>query len=495
MPEVIKNRNIQIFFVFFGIVALGWTLPTLAGSSVGGISEIGYRVLAIFFGVSYAWSRTNDIWPSLLCFFLLMFSGALFVEDMLTDFLIIEVTLFLVMLFVFRKFLVERDVGQYLAAWMLKKRFLRGRPWFFLFVFFLTAFLVSSLINIFVGIYLMWGIGTSISRNLGFKPYDRFPTLLALGVSIMGALSLSTMPWSTNSMVILSLLSGSSFFNEPPDLGRFFLMTIPLGIIVIILMLLTYKILFRLDVRRLRKLGPDFINLDDCTMTSGKAVGLLSLLAFILLMLVPEFWPNIFSAPGVIQSLGYMTKIGKLLIIFVILSLIRVKRQPVFNFNQLAARGVVWGVVGVYLVAIPLANSLVSPVTGIVDFIGDSVVPLFQGLPGLITLMIIGFATVLLTNFTASIPVCLMMMPIAFKLMEGTSATQEQIAFLLIVLCSFGWITAGSSPAGMVMHANKDWLRTKEVVIYSVPILVIITAVIILYNYYVLGWVYPLISG
>ncbi|MCL1790066.1 MAG: SLC13 family permease [Peptococcaceae bacterium] len=495
MPEAIKNKNIQIFFVFFGIVILGWTLPAFAGSTVGGITDVGFRVLAIFLGVSYAWSKTNDIWPSLLCFFLLMFAGAQNANDMLTDFLVVEVTIFLIFLFVFLKFLEEREVGQYLAAWMLKKRILRGRPWFFLFVFFLAAFLVSSLINIFVGIYLMWGIGTSISRTLGFKPYDKFPTLLALGVSIMGAMSLSTMPWGNNSMVMLSLLTGSSFFNRSPDLGRFFLMTIPLGLIVIIVMLLTYKILFRLDVRRLKKLGPDFINLDDCVMTAGKAVGLLSLLAFFVMMLLPEFWPNIFTAPGFIQSFGYMTKIGKLVILFVILSLIRVKRQPIFNFSQLAARGVVWGVVGIYLVALPLANSLVSPVSGIGSFLDGYVAPMFQGFPVLVILMIIGFATVLLTNFTASIPVGMMMIPIAISMLDGSKLAQDQIAFLIIVLCSFGWITAGSSPAGMVMHANKDWLRTKEVVIYSIPILIIVTIVTVLYNYYVLGLVYPLIGG
>ncbi|MCL1917164.1 MAG: SLC13 family permease [Peptococcaceae bacterium] len=482
-----KNRNLQAFLVFAGIVAVGWTvLSWLAeAGSLGEITTIGIRVLAVCIGVAYAWTVTNEIWPSLMCFLLLPLTAVQSFSDVLLNERNTEIILFFILLCVFLKFLEEREVGRFLAAWMLGRKFLRGRPWLFLFSLFLAAYVVSSLINMFVGIYLMWGISTSISRALGNKPYEKFPTLLGLGVSIMGAMSLSAMPWGGSSLVLLTLLPGTaspghSFLSAPPDVIRYVLFTVPLGVLTILVLLFLFKFLFRLDVSGIKRLDPGAISVEDRKMNPTKAVALISLLVFVALMLSEPLLANP-AAPGVLQSFSAIGKLGKLILILVLLSMVRVDRQPIFNFTQVASRGMQWNLVAMLFIAVPLGQSLFDEKTGICDFLTNHVAPLFQGIPVLGILAILAFVMMILTNFIANIPVCMLMLPVAFTILENKGISLELVGFFLIVLCCFGWMTPSSSAAGMVMSANKDWLRTKDVVIYSWPILIVMTAVTILY--------------
>ena len=56
--------------IFCAIAALGWLIPP-----IGALTSEGIKILAVLFAVVYGWSVTSHVWPSLLAFILIPFTG------------------------------------------------------------------------------------------------------------------------------------------------------------------------------------------------------------------------------------------------------------------------------------------------------------------------------------------------------------------------------------------------------------------------------------
>ncbi|WP_051688332.1 SLC13 family permease [Desulfofalx alkaliphila] len=249
--------------IYLVIVAIGWFMPPM-----GAITDIGMKLIFVFIAAVYAWSVSSETWPSLLTFVLIPATGVIPFKDFITAGWGTETALFIVLMFILVKFLEEQGVSQFIAAWMLKRKFLQGHPWRMFFMILLVAYLICSLINIFVGIFLVWGVVYSISKSLGFKPYDKFPTVVIFGVAVMGALSLTAMPWGTNSIVLLAFFG--NLVGAPIDLAKYITFTVPYGLVVIAAYLLLSKFVYRLDVSGLKNMDDSFINDADLELTPTK---------------------------------------------------------------------------------------------------------------------------------------------------------------------------------------------------------------------------------
>ncbi|MFZ7101656.1 MAG: SLC13 family permease [Peptococcaceae bacterium] len=474
------NCELKKLAIFLVIVAIGWLMPAL-----GSITTIGVRVLFVFIAIVYGWSASSEIWPSLLAVLLLPFTGAITFPQLIGSGWGTDVGLFMIMLFVLLRFLEEQGVSQYLTAWLLSRRFLQGHPWRFLFMLFLAAYLVASLIHIFVGVYLVWGIVYSLVNALGYKPFDKFPTVLIFGVVLMGALSLSAMPWGANSIVLLAFFT--NMLGNGVDIGKYLIYTLPLGLVSIMTYLLMCKFIFRLDVSALKNMDGDFINTEDLKLTTAKKIALGALAAFIIILLTPTLLPKTWAVTESLSSMGYT---GKIIPIFVVLAMIRVDHKPIFSFVQLAAKGVNWRMMGILIVVLPLGVCLNNEATGLAAFLSQSLLPIFNGMSPLAFLVGITVVTIVLTNFLANMPVAMLLMPVAVNGAASYGINPEQIGYLLIVACTLAWMTPAASPAGMLLFSNKEWLCPKDIFKFGIPTMICIAIIILLVNYFWLGLFY-----
>ena len=138
-------------------------------------------------------------------------------------------------------------------------------------------------------------------------------------------------------MVILQAYTQST--GNTINFAHYLAYTIPVGLISIAGFLLLCNFVFRLDVSRLQKLDPGVFGEEDAKLNTERKIALAALAILILMIVVPSLMPK----TSLIGILGTKTGLSlKAMLVFAVLSLIRINGEQIFNFAKLAAKGIPW---------------------------------------------------------------------------------------------------------------------------------------------------------
>ncbi|MDR1603668.1 MAG: hypothetical protein LBS10_02595 [Gracilibacteraceae bacterium] len=466
-----EARRVLIYFAFI----LAGCLLSLTGGFAG-ITPFGVRLLFLFFAVIYGWSVTMDPWPSWAALVLMplldgVFHGVTVVEtapggvvDIITYGNLLlggwgsDTGLFMVMIFIIIAFFELTGLPKFIASWTLSRKILQGRPLLFLFALYFTSYILCAMINIFVGVLMLYRIIQSISTALGYERGDKFPTIAMFGVGMTGALGLSAFPWSFNSLVLIGFFN--NMLGYQMDMLKFISFSVPYATLAIVLYLLVAKFVLRLDTDRLKNLDPDFIKAEDRKAALPTKIALWTLLAVVAILLLPSFLPKTAVLYMILNGMG---NAGRLIVVFTVLVLLNIGGVKLFNFQELAMK-INWGAAAVCFIVIPLGSFLVNPATGISQALATTIMPLLNGLPPFAFIAAITFFVVVITNCLANMPVCMMFAPIGLQAAAMYGFANEQIAFLLIVSCTIAWMLPSASPAGIVLYAFSDgYLKVRDI--------------------------------
>mgnify|MGYP004475832277 CR=1 FL=1 len=200
-----KDKNVLHFIVFCIIAAMGWVIPPVAPITVEGM-----RLLGIFVAAVYGWTVTSEIWPSLMTVILMPFTGLADLTTVLAGSWGGDTCLFIVLIMVLVAFLEATGTTAFIASYLMTRKMLAGHPWRLIFMLMLVAWVLSTLCGNMPGMFITWGFIYKICGILGYKPFDKFASLMVFGVAVMGAISLSTVPWNGNALVILQSYTQST---------------------------------------------------------------------------------------------------------------------------------------------------------------------------------------------------------------------------------------------------------------------------------------------
>ncbi|WP_169738632.1 hypothetical protein [Desulfofalx alkaliphila] len=204
-------------------------------------------------------------------------------------------------------------------------------------------------------------------------------------------------------------------------------------------------------------------------------------------MLLPNFLPESLAITQALKSTGY---VGITLVLFIVLSLIRIDGKFVFNFAQLAGRGISWNMILMIVVIIPIGVCLTSEAAGITAFISQTMLPIFDGMSLGLFLAAIVVLTVVLTNVLANMPVAMILMPVGISVAQTYGMHAEQVSYLIIAACAIAFLTPAASPAGLLLFSNKEWMRPADIYKYGVPTIITLSVLVLAVNYYWLGLFY-----
>ncbi|CDX00826.1 SLC13 family permease [Desulfitobacterium hafniense] len=472
-PQPGMDKELIKVLFFFVIAGLGWILPAPAP-----ITPIGMKVFFVFIATVYGWTISEKVWPSLFACLAFPLTGVATMKEFVAMGWGSDVFYFMVLAFVLVKFLEEAGVSQFLASWLMSRKALQGHPWRLIFMILFTAYLVCSLVNIFIGMLLVWQIVYTMTDTIRQKPYDKFPTLMVFGIAVMGGLSLCAMPWGGNAIVNLGVYA--NLMGEPGNMIRYMAFSLPVGIISIFAYLLLCKYVFKLDITSLKKLTNDLINPEDLKVTPIKKIALVSLGAFIVLLLLPSILPkgNAFA-----NLLNHMGVVGVIVLVFGVLSLIKSNGQNIFNFAALATKGVPWNMVAMVLVILAIGGCLMNPKTGVNEFLQLNVAPILTSLSPLMFVVVITLITVVLTNFMINMVVVALFLPVVISMSGTLGINPEQVSYLVMVASSFAILTPAASAASAILFPNAKWIRPKDIYQYGFPTIIVITAIAIIWSY------------
>lgn len=473
------TKDLKHIIVYLIIIAISFLMPQTAE-----ITKVGWRIIGVFVAAVYGWSMTKELWPGMLSIFMIPLTGAMNVAAVLAGGIGFVPVIFVALIFVFIGFLQKFKVSEFMASWLLTRKFLKGRPWLLAIGIFVVAFLVCSLVNSFIGVLLTWQIIYDLSKKAGYQPRDKTPTLLLVGVALLGVCSLIAFPWSDQAVAMLGFVAQMV---GPYSAGKYVFVSLSFGLFTLIVYCLLCAFVFRMDVKKLKDLDPkSIVSEEDLRMTPARKLAFIILLAVFILFVLNAFLPAGNFVKTFLSTIGLP---GILMFVFVFLAIFKVDDKPVFQFREMA-HSINWNVVFIMATCMPLGTALVSDTCGITAFINGSIVPLLTGMPKVVFFLVLAFVIVILTNFLNNIPVCILFLPIAAGAASAFGVAPEQLAFLVITSSVTAWMTPSSSPLGTLLYGNAEWIAPKNILKYGLPVLVIITVITALWNCFVVGMLY-----
>ena len=467
-----KDRELIYFVIYCAIAALGWIIPPIAP-----ITESGMKLLGVFVAAIFGWSISASVWPSLLTFALLPFTGLTNLAGLMAMSWGSDTVLFMVFMMAIISFMEVTGATAYMASWLMSRKMLAGHPWRLIFMIMLAGWALSTFCGNFPGMLITWGFIYQICDILGYKPFDKFPNLMIFGVTIMGAISLSTLPWSMNALVILGSYTASS--GQTINAAHYAMYSLPVGFMCILGFMLLCKFVFRLDVSDLKSFTPDMFTAKDKELTKERKIAIATLAAFILVLLVPSLLSATNPIRVISDTMGLSIK-GAL--ICLVLLFIKVDGKPVFNFEKMVTKGIPWNMMMMIIGILSFVGLLGSADAGISAFLAKIFTPMFQNVSPAIFILLVLAITIVMTNFMINMVVAVIMISATMPIAVSMGIDPLQIVYLITLSCTIAFFLPAASAASCVMFANTQWVRAKDVYKYSIPTILMMGAVALIWN-------------
>lgn len=447
----------------------GWFIPAPAP-----MTEIGMRCVTVFLSMIVGWSLTGRAWPSLMGMLLFPATGVMTLKQFVAAGWGTDTFLFLVVAFVLVGYLKETGVSQFLANWLLGRKFLEGHPWRLIAMILFATYLICSLVNTFVGMLLMWEVVYGITHGVGQKPHDKFPSIMVFGIAMQGAFSLSAMPWGGNAIANLGVYA--NIMGAPADMIQYVLFMVPFGILEIMVYIALTKFIFRLDVTPLKEYKLDVSGQGE--LAHELKTALIMLAVFVVLLLAPSFIPKGSELATFYNSFG---SAGIALLFFIVITLMYYKNKPVLNFADLATKNVPWNMLMMVAVIFAIGGCLINEKTGIAAFLSQNVVPALTSVPSSMFLLIVIAVVVLLTNFLINMVVVAMFLPVIIPICAGMGLSPELVSFGIMLASVNAILTPAGCAASSLLFPNKEWISAKEIYQYGVPTVLVNTVLIVVW--------------
>lgn len=472
MSTAKKDKELLHVAIFFAIVALFFFVVPV----VEPLTAAGVKVFGLFIAAIYGWTVSDEAWPSIFIFVLFMFTGMVNLTTLLPSTWGGDTFLFTVLMFMVIAYLQTSGFSKWLSAYLLTRKMLIGHPYRIIFMLMMIAWLLSIFAGIFAGMLLVWGFIYQICALMGYKPFSKEASAMIFGVAMVGALSLSTVPFLHNALVILAAFTGATGIEI--NLMHYLAFTIPANLIMMALYLLMCKFFFRIDVSKMQNMTLDFIPAEDLELTKEVKLAI----GFLTVLIVALFLPNMLPADMALRAaLKAIGNSGLSLIVFGIWALIKVDGKRVFNVAEMG-KTLNWNMLLMVMCIFGFIALLSNPATGISAFIGANLGPVFVGKPAILFVALIIIVTIVLTNFMANMVVAVIMFAAALPIIPQLGLDVTQMGYLLTICSSIAFVLPSSSPSGLLLFSNKEWMSPKEIMRYAIPTAVMMGLVAYVWN-------------
>lgn len=233
-----KSKNTYfIHVVIYLIITFGvGFLPPFAQ-----ITEMGMRVLGIFLGVIYAWCFIALDWTSILSLCLLAAVGygdggdALFLSGW--SFMTIPP---MILSFILAEGVSQCRLTKYVADKILSLKLFKGKPYVLLSGMLITLAILTLLQCTYAGLFLLWGVGYSISDRAGYTKDNTWNTIVIASTIAVYVWASYLFPFMPGPLMQISFFTQGMPDAEIPFVG---------WIVIWLLYTLVYCILWSLIIK------------------------------------------------------------------------------------------------------------------------------------------------------------------------------------------------------------------------------------------------------
>lgn len=439
------------------------------------ITEVGMQILGILLGLLYGWTFVNLLWPSLLGMLAMAIFGIMPISDLLKAGYGNDVTVLIIFILVFSSIVEEAGISKGIAMFLVTRPMFMGRPWIFSFVLLFVAFFLSATTSPLPAIFICWAILYRIASQIGYKPRDKWPALMVLGIILACTIGLSLFPFKSVPLTVLGSFTALS--DQTVPFFSYFCFTLPVCLLSIIVYILLCKFIFRPDVSNLSELTVDTFGEEaKVSFTTYQKIIMVFLALMILLLLLPSVLPERWIISQFFASIG---STGTLMLLIAIMCLLKYDDKPIMDFKVMA-KGISWDIVILTATVLPLSSYITNDATGIIPFLSKYLSALFEEKSTFIFLVLVIVLAVILTNFCNNAVTGILLITITFSFASANGINPIALAVIITYCVHLAILTPAGSPMAAILHGNREWISAGDIYKYGSIALIAICIIVVL---------------
>lgn len=466
-----SNKKTAKYYIFS---AIGIAIMLFFGylPPFGTVTELGMKVLGIFIGAIWCFSTVGCFWPALLALILFGTSG-LYEGGVTATFAAAfgsDTWLFVLFVLAFAAMINNSGASKVIANNMASWKFTKGKPYAVSWVLLTIAYVVGALISVTPGIVITWAILYVMCEGYGYKPHDKYPTLMVIAITFAALMGQAALPFKAAPIMYMNALTKATDGAVTVSYAQFALVAIPMTYLAGISPLLAMKFIFRPDVSLIK--NSDFVfTSDETKFNSEQKIFMLFLAAFFVLL----FLPGIFTqAGGFIAWLKTIGNTAICVLLLIVAGFVMKKNGTSFvNLAKTFKDGIPWETMMILAFAVVATSAMTNAACGIKDQIAAWLTPLFGEGTGMgLFIFLVILLSAVITNFIGNLIVGLMFVPIivAFATSAGIS---QNLVVAVAVTTNMSLFLPSASPLAALLHSNTEWCSSNDIYKYSWPIVIV----------------------
>ena len=449
------------------------------------MTQLGMQVIGIFVGMMYGWLTSDKIAISILGLVMLGLTEYCTVPEAIGKAFSNNTALLVFFFFMVAGILNEAGVTEVIALKMTNSRLARKNPYLLVLMLCLTACLLHVLISATAACMVLYPLIKRISIIYGFEPKNRFATFMCLGISFVGAVAYSVLPFHTISAIGFGAYEAA--MGESINYVRYVICMVLLMIIDIAAFLGYCGIFERKTMDAMKQHKQDKSFSDVPSMTRYQKQVLIFFVVLIVVMLVPDILPTSIGIVAFIKSIGSMPLVALSLAVYAFIQFREGKKLQFFFSKSIS-----WEVFFLLASALTVAGAILSEESGIQSWVEETVLPSISGNGVYIPILIIVVCAIILTNLTNHGAVAAIFAPVACTLagtLQGASINLQGLMVLVIMASSVGLCTPAAGANATLMFGDTEWFDAK--MLSSIGLKIVFTHLVILMTlgYLLASWI------
>ena len=426
------------------------------------------KIVGIFIGVIYGWIFIELIWPSIFSMIALALMGYDSIAAIFTAGFSYYLVPILIMCYLISYIFERSKASEYVASWLVSRKILIGKPFVLAFIILFASQCLGILGGGFAGIFIMWGMVTSLAKEIG---YDRSNGYICfLMATIVPAVIFGDMilPFKAGPVMDNGFFANATGLTV--NMGKFFVFQMIFVTLFLAACVLVLKFVLRPEVGQLQTTDDRFGYLRNQTMTKDQKIGFAFLIGYIGLLIAPSILPKTFFLTKLISSMGGVLGVTAFMVILG--AVLRKSDGSSFCDIQKASDGISWSVIWLIIATIPLTSALQNNEYGIMPTIMGFLTPLLGEMNPTLFCICCMILMALITQVVHNLILAIVFIPI-FCNMSISMGGNPYVCYIMIYWAlTLAFSTPAASMNAAIMHGN-EWVAGKKAYIYGLLYMVI----------------------
>lgn len=431
---------------------------------VSALTVNGMKILGILIGTIYGVTFCAPAWPCLLGMVAMAVLGVAPVATILSTGLGSDSIMLMVFFFVFVAVLEQNKITEFLATWMITRKVVKGRPWFFSYMMIIGTMFTGAIGSSFPAMIVFWGILISVCKMYDIKPFTKYPTVMFMGIAIGGLASSSTWLFRGNPLFVNALLMQISNGSLSLNFGIYAAFSFIMWMIVIAGYIILCKYIFKIDLSVMSTIDDSVVKKENLILNKRQKITMFYVVLVLVVYCGIGFTPTQ-SALG-----QYFATFGSTIPIILILSLMAITTidgKAILDFPKAATQGVVWDTVVLSGALLSLSTIMMTAETGVSESILALLSPVFAGKGAVFMCIVICIVAVVLTNFMANTTVGLMFTPVIYSFGMSMGFDPMPLIAMLLISIHIAYLTPAASPFASLLFGNSQWVKANDIYKYG----------------------------